>query len=859
MRVLPIIAAALLVAACAGQNSQSELPDSATTRDPDHPRSKTEREAANAPALRSSELVIVNGGTFGPYIGRGAGGGALVWSSADAKGRPRWYSSSVPKTGVVRGEPLDLAPAPAELSLVVVRPTQQAGRAGFVTVAAEPGDRSQVHVLLLGAEGQLEGAPIALPETEGSVLWIDAVATSEGPLVFWAVSVGGLAEVYAARIDAEQSVRKVAADALAWQLTKFADGAALATVRQNGVKRDVVLRFVSEAGEANDKPLLLRERSLAQLDLDMANINGHLVVAWSEQPHLEPTLFAAAVDPAGRISHPAKRLTAPMGEQALVRLVSAGPDQKHGFVLWENVTQTLGKRRVLQVAPLLPSAELGNSRATVAMYGDAATLPEFAPAGAGLAVLTQTPMCLKPPEPCDERELVPAFVQFDRDLEVASSEPLRLDKTRGAAVDLAWGLGCSDKSCTVLAAPRSAPAPIYLVDLAKTTDSFAPAGAHTDDSLRPRLASNEALQEVDPLSDLAVRRAGNDELVSWVTYFDPTLPYEKPKVAAPDGRWAPVQALLQTLNTHNFVADPTSISLRARSLGGVAMAESATTDFLLGWTAIDAQVPQVFLTLVSATGAKKQLKMLTRAPGEKSEAALARLSDGWAVSWVDERHQDPEIYAVKIGNDLNPAAPEQRLTESPGGAADLALLALGDQVLMAWGDTRASKQEGFANVFTRTVQAKDLAPLGAESVVERGPGHAHSIRLGRYREGALAAWIESPGRDKPPIVKVAALNLQGKLAGEVRQLELPATSLGGLAMECNEKACHLIIAGDSDDTTRLWAAIVTDGGITHRELTTLTGSPTQQVTPAMAGESVFLAEQSSEGQTRVRRLYVQWP
>lgn len=861
MRLLPIIAA-LLVAACAGRDSQSELPGSATLRDPNRPRTKAEREAATAPALRASELAVVNGGTFGPYIGRGADGNVLVWSARDAKGRPRWYSLRVPPSGVVTGEPLDLAPAPDELSLVVVRPTQHGGRPGFVAVAAEPGDHASVHVLMLGAEGQLEGVPITLTDTQGSILWIDAVATARAPVVFWAVSVGGLAEVYAARIDADRSVHKVAADGLAWQLTKFAEGAALATVRQNGVKRDVVVRFVNENGEASNKPLLLRERSLAQLDLDMANIDGHLVVAWSEQQHLEPALFAAAVDPAGRISFPAKRLTAPMGEQALVRLVSAGPDQKHGFVLWENISQTLGQRRLLQVAPLLANGNLGNSRATVAMYGDAATLPEFAPAGAGLAALTQTPLCLKPPEPCDDRELVPAFVQFDRNLEVTSSEPLRLDKTHGAAIDLAWGLGCSDRTCTALAAPRTAPAPIYWVELAKATDVFAPAGAATDDSIRPRLAANEALQEVDPLSDLAVRRSGEDELVTWVTYFDPTLPYEKPKVAAPDGRFAPVQALLQTLHTKNLASEPTSISLRARSLGGVAMAESASSDFLLGWTAIDAQVPQVFLTLVGATGAKKQLKMLTRAPGEKSDVALARLTDGWAVSWVDERHQDPEIYAVKVGNDMNPAAPEQRLSESPGGAADLALVALGDQVLLAWGDTRASKQQGFANVYTRVVQSKDLAPLASEIVVERSPGHAHSIRLGRYREGAVATWIESSGGDRPsdkrPVVKVAQLNAQGRTAGEVRTLELPATSLGGLAMECNDKDCHLIIAGEYDGTTHLWAAIVTGNDITHRELTTLTGSPTQEVTPAIAGESVFLAEQSSEGQTRVRRLYVQW-
>ncbi|HEU5073825.1 MAG TPA: hypothetical protein VFU02_06625, partial [Polyangiaceae bacterium] len=67
--MLPIIAA-LLLAACAGRDSQSESPASATLRDPDRPRTKAEREAATAPALRSNELAVVSGGTFGPYIGR---------------------------------------------------------------------------------------------------------------------------------------------------------------------------------------------------------------------------------------------------------------------------------------------------------------------------------------------------------------------------------------------------------------------------------------------------------------------------------------------------------------------------------------------------------------------------------------------------------------------------------------------------------------------------------------------------------------------------------------------------------------------------------------------------------------------
>lgn len=858
MRLLSIIAAGLFLAACAGRDTQSEVPESGTHRLPRSERSKAHREALSAPALRSTELTVVPGGTFGPYIGRSPAGNVLVWATHDRKGRSQWASLGVSGSSPKQARPLLLGPAPEQLSLVVVKATGTSAAPGFITVAGEPGDRSAVHALLLGPGGELQGTPISLADTSGPLLWLDAVATSGAPLVFWAVSVAGSAEIYAARVDDARTIHKVAADALAWQLVPFGDGAALATVRQNGVRRDITLRFTDAAGKPSERPLVLRERSLAQLDLDMANVNGHLVVAWSEQPHLEPTLFAAAVDPSGQVSQAAKRLTAPMGEQSLVRLVPPAPDGKHGYVLWENVNQTRGERRLLQVAPLLPNATLGSARATVAMYGEASTLPEFSATPSGLAVLSQAPMCLKPPEPCDESDLLPVYVEFDERLNVVASEPLRLRDTHGAAIELAWGLGCDATGCTSLAAPKSGPAPIYWVDLEHTTDIFAPAARHRDDSVRPRLAANEALQEVEPLADLVAKKSGDAELVSWVTYFDPTLPYEKPKVAAPDGRFAPIRALLQTLNTKELDNEPSTISLRARSLGGVAMAEGAGSDFLLGWTAIDGQTPQVFLTLVSATGAKKQLQMLTRTPGEVSDVALARLADGWAVGWVDERNQDPEVYAVKIANNLLAAAPEQRLTESPGDAVDLAMVTLGDTVLLAWGDTQNGKQQGFANVFTRVLSAKDMAPMGPATQIERSGGHAQSIQLGRLKQTAVVAWIARGATGTPPRVMLAVLDGQGRPRGEPQALELPASSLQSLALDCTEQACHLLAAGTHDGLATLWGASFNGTTITHRELTTLTGSPTQQVTPTIDGDNVFLTEQSNEGQTRLRRLHIQW-
>jgi hypothetical protein len=312
---------------------------------------------------------------------------------------------------------------------------------------------------------------------------------------------------------------------------------------------------------------------LVQLDLDLANLAGHLVVGWSEQGRVEPELYGAAVDPTGTVSQPAKRLTAPMGEQSLVRIVPPLEGQKVGYALWENLADSKQSKRVIQVAPLLNNATLGAPRATLFMHGDAATLPEFHATPKGLAALSQAPYCLKPPAQCDAAESYPTYVEFDRQLNVTASEPLRLDVTQGRALELAWGLGCDTRGCRALAAPQAGPAPIYEVNLASVSNAFLSAARKTNDSVRPRLLANEALLETETLADLATRKTERGELVAWVTHFDPTLPYEAPNVAAPDGRFAPVRALLQTLLVTDKPTEPHTISLRARSLGGVTLAK----------------------------------------------------------------------------------------------------------------------------------------------------------------------------------------------------------------------------------------------------------------------------------------------
>ncbi len=851
---------AWLLSACAGREAPLEGPGSGTHRAPGGAPSRTEQQAAAAPALESRQLTIVPGGTFGPYVARAGDSAVLVWATRDDEGHGHWHSLNVQSAEAPPSEPLELAPAPDDLSLVAVRQAGEGKGAGYVVVNAEPGDFPSVRAFLLGKEGQLQGGPHELAQAGGAVLWVDALPGKQAPLVFWAVSVRGLADLYACRLDETREVHKIASDALAWQIAPQGSGAALATVRQNGVKRDVALRFIDAAGQSTGKSLVLRSRSEAQLDLDMVNLEDHLVVAWSEQSHLEPVLYAAAVDPAGRISQTAKRLTAPMGEQALVRLVRPAPGQAQGYVLWENLNQARDDRRLLQVAPLLSNATLGKARASLEMYGEASTLPEFAANGAGLSALSQAPLCLEPPEPCQTPEVWPTYVEFDKELRPIASEPIRPSSTRGTTVDLAWGLGCNKEGCTTLAAPKAGPAPIYWVKLQQATKVFKPIAWQNDEGQRPRLAANEALQELDPLADLAARPSAGAELVAWITYFDPTLPYERPKAPAPDGRLAPVRALLQTLHSSNLTNEPTTISLRARSLGGVSLAEGKGGDFLLGWAAIDHQVPQVFVTLVNAQGQRKQLKMLTHSPGEVSDIALTRLDSGWVVGWVDERDGDPEVYAMKLADNLVPMTGEQRLTQAKGGAADLTLTTLGDRVLAVWGDARGAEQQGVADVYTKIVSAGDLSAETAEQPLERTPGHSHTIRVGRTAHGPVVAWIENAsGEESQSEIHVAQLDEHGRRQGAVIRIEVGAANLSGLALDCANDSCHLVFGGAQGDQAVLWASTLhADRTTSTNVLTGLSGSPSQQLMPTLAGDVVFVAEQTSDGQARLRRLNVQW-
>ena len=167
-----------------------------------------------------------------------------------------------------------------------------------------------------------------------------------------------------------------------------------------------------------------------------------------------------------------------------------------------------------------------------------------------------------------------------------------------------------------------------------------------------------------------------------------------------------------------------SISLRARSLAGVALAPGrhGEAEALLVWSAIDQRQPQVFLTLVSATGKKLRQKMLTRSPGEVSDIAAVNVGDGWLVAWVDERSKDPEVYVTRVNRQLVRAGPEHRLTRSPGAVKSTWVIL----PRMA-----SSPPEAEIRPAVSTAKGKPNVLISAISIADQNGGErAHDITIG---------------------------------------------------------------------------------------------------------------------------------
>lgn len=811
-----------------------------------------------------------------------------MWAETPGKGMSRrWYTVALGPDSKPLGKPLALTDAPGEVGLVAVKPAGGSGKAaragkpagldqpGFVVVSTRRGfGNQQVEAMVLGVRGELRGGPTALAEPAGDVLWVDAVPTSRDTLALWAVQHGDQADLFAVELAPDGAmagaVHKVLAGAQAWQAVPVKGGAALAAVvadKAHSGSGPVEVVYLDLDGKAG-KPLVVSKSPTANFDLDMTRVGGSLLLAWSDDRHMEPRLYLAAIDASGKLAHPPAPATARVGEQALVRLVS--PFEGHGpaYVAWENLTERPEHGTAIKLAPIGADGKLGASRGVLFMSAEDGSVPEMQATRGGVAALTLAPACRRGAD-CDNADKLPTFIEYDRTMHVVAAEPTRLAAVGGAGVSLAWGLTCRSHGCTALAALSKSPAPIYAVDLSLKSGDWTPPGHHVAPPTPPYAASNAAIAEVAPLSDVSATRLGNTTLAAWITYFDPTTPYKRLKHPAPDGRYDPTRALVQVraFPDGKSPGKAQTISLRARSLGGVSISAGDPTkkEALVAWAAMDNKQPQVFLTRVGADGKKQAQHVLTHKKGETSDVTAAYVGDGWLVAWVDNRTGDPEVYVTKVNRALKRVAPVHRVTSVTGAATGLAMLRRGDHTLLVWADARDGAEPGWADIYLSRIGNADAKPLGPEHRLLATRPHSHSPVLAPYGSGAVVAWVETrldnPLASDSPGIRIGQLDENGNVVS--RPVVIPGGAGGSptsVGVSCKDAMCGVVMSVDLGRRAELqafeWHPGDTQPRISH--LTGLDGPSGESVFPVLLGTDLFFADQTRHSGGRVRRLHIQW-
>jgi hypothetical protein len=747
------------------------------------------------PSLDAVIVDRVPEGTFGPYVGTAPGGRALAIWAAPAEGTGwRWFSAVLDPKGAPLAPPRALADAPSELSLASV-----AGSAsGFVALATGVTPTgTRVEALQLGPAGELTNGPTPLVHSRTEVLWVKALRVGDANVALWATLAVGAADILFVPLTASGAQQaaplRVLEGAKAWQATPFSDGIALAAVIAGvgEASRTLLVVFLDSDGRLIGKTEI---RSGAGLDdqVDAARVGDNLVVSWTEREGVDQRLYLAALGPDTHLLGSPEPATAVFGRQRLLQLLPASEPRGDALLAWEHVGQAPRGQRRIQLARVAEGGRAAPAAAVLELHGNSADDVELARRGKGVGALTRAVACAPGAASCETAEPVPTFVELGPDLEPIASEPVRLAPESGKLADLAWGLHCAPEACSALAALPAAPVPIYGVELRARSHAWPVAASRVEPS-SPRALDLRAVSDGSPLADVSAARFGAGWLVASVTQFDDRTPYVRRKTPAPDGKLAPVRALLgvQTFSSDGR-ADPTKIiSYRARAASGTALCRLSDERALLAWTALDRERPEVFATLLGKNGAPTAQRMLTSNAGDVTGLAAAPLARGSVVAWIANRDGEARLFAARLNEDLLRTAPEQRLS-SAGGFTGLSLARRRDEAWLA--STRRGEREEVLSIIR--LDPKTAARRGDELAIQRSETSTLSSPvIVPHADGALVAWVERPlvgGGDVASAVLVE-LDAEARRVGEPIRVLSKTGDPAAVRLYCESGRCQGVL------------------------------------------------------------------
>ncbi|MEO7035004.1 MAG: hypothetical protein ABI548_13935 [Polyangiaceae bacterium] len=852
---------AILLSACGGSGANDALntPQTVTTR---HAVSV----APAVPQLSSAPIALVPAGTFGPYLGMHAEGGVAVWASMESGART-WSARPFSAHGQSAGLPVSLGEAPRELGLVSVRPLHD----GFALLSThKTSDGEVIELATLSDTGALLAGPTSVGRTPNSVLWVEAIPSATGATVLWAASGTGKAEIWSADVSAKAVLagapRQLAHDAGAWQAVAFGKGIALAVThvgKGNGAHGPIELTLLN--GTEAAPPIVVNSEISADLDLDMTALGDHVVLAWSDHRGGENRVFSAAFDSNGQVVGSAAPATPPLGEQAVLRVIPPASGGKRGYLAWEALDEQVATYRSFQVAEFQANGRVSSPRGVFEYWKMDGSMPEVVATQRGVAVLTLAPICPRAEVCTASAPIAPEFVEFDNTFAILSNEPL-WPEAADASSNLAWNLSCPNAACFALSAQTGVPSAVALTRLEHLSDAYRAPASRVELPAPPRIAAEEALAETEPLSEIALAETSAGALLGWVTDFDPTTPWVKLKKPTADGRYEPLRARISLQGFANkepfaALAAAEDLTLRAHSLGGLSISGNPQQkDALVAWAGLDGGQPQVFLTLVDALGKKISQRMLTHKNGDLSDVATLQTGADYLVAWVDERSSDPEVYATKVNHALNRIAPEQRITQAPGTATDVSLVATKSGALAVWADSRESEQAGAADIYVAALRGTDAARAAPEVCLQKTRAHSFAPVVRAHAGGAVVAWLEAAAENadgEPAHVSFAQLDATGRVTDGVQNVALDGGTPLAMGLDCNEQICHAIVSVDASARGELYAINFEDGKASAAVRIRSSMSAPSSVAPIVHGSDVYLTD-VQQGTAHLRRLRLDW-
>ena len=808
-------------------------------------------------------VASVEPGSLGPHLVMKGGMGVVVWINPEGPDAG-YYSVHVPTSK----DPLD-AQKVSEVAPGVRQISVGATKEGNLAIATirKSGENDILEVLHLGSQGELRGLVHRATETSANILWTQIVPTVTGGLLFWIEQDSQGADVYATSLHDQQTgqpqrlVRRVSS----WQVVHGKLGISLVTL-EGGAPGQLKLRQLGDAGQVIGTPIQLAGNVPGAQDLDLAMTEERIIVAWTQKDDFEARLHRVILDGSGNILHPDGGLTLREREQALVKVLGS-PDSKDALVVWE---QPLGRqegRRSLLMGTLPGDGDRVSEVRELEVSGQDPLLPSFSQNKEKIAILSQM-------SSASADVKVAIRVQGEE----TSVKELTLD--RDGAVEMAWDLSCGPSECYYLLADHGTPTSVYLAQVGSTDSDLQPL-AKTSHTQFPRIVGTRVIAEVPELSALSGAQLADEELLFWISYFDPSRPYKKSAKAAPDGRKAPLRARLSTMNVARKMEERDSllqrehiVSYRARSLGGVAVVKPENNRGLLLWAALDGKSPQLFATAIDATGKRVQQKMLTREKGEVTDVAATRVPGGYLLVWVDSRSGTPEIFTQKIDQSLRTVSKAQAIYQGKAAPTGLSLASVEESIVLLFSTSSPASSADVSHLHTLVLDPKSGKPRASSRTVISSKMHMHSPQLRGLKraaggQGAMCTWIEmetgSTGVQAQPrgALHWAEVDADGRLVTQVNKTSLEG-SVVEVSLSCSETRCRALASLERDFQGRvlgsLWGVqFEDDGGATANMLMPLRVGVTTGVTPFLLGDDAFFAD-ADEARERwlLRRANIQW-